>query len=133
MLVEIEIPENFNKEIFVGEISQQAFFVNIKFDENKSLFFDIAKSIEERIVPQQLNSKNGIAQLSESLDAEIRFTKKGTYSIKKRNSDYFIDSLYLALVNMEGEEYLVSFFHGEKQPMLYLTYLDKIFLLKNDD
>lgn len=131
MLTEIDIPENFNKEIHVGEITQQAFFVKIKFDENRSLFFDIAKSIEERIFPQQLNSEKGIAQLSECLNAEISFTKRGTYAIKKKNSSYSIDSIYLALGKMEGKDYLICFLHGEKQPTLFLTYLDKIFLIEN--
>ena len=128
MLKEIAIPEDFKKEIFEGEISQQVFLVNIKFDENKSLIFDMAKSIRERILPPQFNSEKGRMELSKYLDAEIKLTLKGTYSIKKKNSDYYIDSLYLATAKMDGEEYLISFFHGEKQPTLYLTYLDKVFV-----
>jgi len=130
MLKEIAIPEKYKKEIHVGEISQQVFLVNLKFDENSSLIFDIAKSIQERILPSQFNSEDGMTLLSKYLNAEIELTLKGTYSIKKRDCNYYFDSLYLATGKMDNEEYLISFFYGEKQPNVTLTCLDRIFLLK---
>lgn len=130
MLKEISVPKEFEKLIHVGEITGKVFLVKIEFGENKNLTFDIAKSIRERIWPENLNTEKEIDHISACLNAKVSFTKRGTYNIKKTDSDYYIDSLYLAMGKMDGEEYLISFFYGEKQPHVMLTYLDEIFLIK---
>ncbi len=119
-----------NKEIHSQEITQKELPLTIEVGKNKNLRFDIAAPLKSRMWPDKLNAKKQVEQLTKLLEADVSFTKRGTYYIKKQSTSHSLNTLYLSIGVLDGKKCLVSYYYGEKQPFVYLTYLDTVIQLE---